>query len=70
LHDSNTTATSDYFKRAEDNARTISNPALQAATLSALARDLAATGRPEQSREIFAQVGSVLSQICQKCQAA
>ncbi|HRF63966.1 MAG TPA: hypothetical protein PK708_13920 [Candidatus Competibacter sp.] len=63
LHDSNTTATSDYFKRAEDNARTISNPALQAATLSALARDLAATGRPEQSREIFAQVGSLIANL-------
>ncbi len=63
LHDSNTTATSDYFKRAEDNARTISNPALQAATLSALARDLAATGRPEQSREMFAQVGSLIANL-------
>ena len=63
LHDSNTTATSDYFKRAEDNARTISNPALQAATLSALARDLAATGRPEQSREVLAQVGSLIANL-------
>ena len=63
LHDSNTTATSDYFKRAKDNARTISDPAVRATTLSILARDLAATGRPEQSREMLAQVGSLVANL-------
>ncbi len=63
LHDSNTTATGDYFKRAKDNARTISDPAVRATTLSILARDLAATGRPEQSREVLAQVGSLIANL-------
>ncbi len=55
LHDSNTSAASDYFKRAEENARTIVDPIHRAMALGALARDLAATGRTDKSRELFAQ---------------
>ena len=55
LHDSNPIAAGSYFKRAEENARIINDPTLRATTLSALARDLAATDHSEQSRELFAQ---------------
>lgn len=56
LHSSNTATARNYFKRAEETALLISDPALRTTTLSTLARDLALTGRSDQSRELFARV--------------
>ena len=61
LHGSNPAAAGSYFKRAEENARIISDLTLRATTLSALARDLAATDRSEQSRELFAQAKATVA---------
>lgn len=55
IHNSNPTVADNYFKRAEDITRTINDPLLRTTTLSALARDLAATGRLEQSSKLFAE---------------
>lgn len=63
LHSSNTATARTYFKRAEENARVIEDSALRATTLSVLARDLAATGRSDQSRELFAQAKTLVAEL-------
>lgn len=63
LNTSNATNAGDYFKRAGENARTITDPATRAVTLSALGRDLAATGRTDQAGEVFAQVKNIVADL-------
>lgn len=63
LNTSNAANAGDYFKRAGENARTIADPAARAVILSALGRDLAATGRTDQAGEIFAQVKNIVADL-------
>lgn len=63
LNTSNAANAGDYFKRAGENARTITDPAIRAVTLSALGRDLATTGRTEQAGEVFSQVKSIVADL-------
>ncbi|MGB4946232.1 MAG: hypothetical protein WBQ05_03385 [Candidatus Competibacter denitrificans] len=63
LNTSNATNAGDYFKRAGENARTITDPATRAVTLSTLGRDLAATGRTDQAGEVFAQVKNIVADL-------
>ncbi|MER2556149.1 MAG: hypothetical protein ABTQ93_01515 [Candidatus Competibacter denitrificans] len=63
LNTSNASNAGDYFKRAGENARTITDPATRAVTLSALGRDLAATGRTDQAGEVFAQVKNIVADL-------
>lgn len=63
LHSSNTATARNYFKRAEETVLLIDDPALRVTTLSTLARDLALTGRADQSRELFARVQTATAQL-------
>lgn len=63
LQTSNAAAAGDYFRRAGENARTVSDPNVRITVLSALARDLAATRRVDQAGAIFAQVKAMSADL-------
>jgi tetratricopeptide (TPR) repeat protein len=53
LHEVQASTAKDYFNRAIETARLVSDPLGQVVTLSAIGRDLARTSRGQQSQDLF-----------------